>query len=218
MCIRDRKQAILDLTNDLLEHEFERQGDKATLKIEMVGIDSRYQTDTVRAAYQDAPHKSRLQVCMGYGYGAKKKPQRLKKVPKNTGEAKGFGWYLGPAKSGIQTLELDTNRLKSFVHTRYATALGDPGSWSLFKADPEEHALNASHICAEYRTTLTGPWGEVDEWDVKPGRPDNDWFDCDVGCAGIASLRGITMIGTEERDNGRKARKKIDGKLWGKKR
>ena len=212
-----QKQALLDLTDDLCQHEFERE-DGLKMQIEIVGIDSRYQTGVVRDAYRESKNKGRLQLCMGTGYGAKKKPQRHKVIKKRSGAAKGFGWFLNPSVQGIQTLEMDTNRLKSFVHQRYSTELGDPGSFSLYEADPLEHELNADHETAEFFTRLEGPYGLVDEWEVKPGRPDNDGFDCTVGCVAVASLKGAKMVGAEEREDGRVKRKVVDGSKWGKKR
>ena len=211
-----QKQALLDLTDDLCQHEFERE-DGLKMQIDIIGIDSRYQTGVVRDAYRESKNKGRLQLCMGTGYGAKKKPQRHKVIKKRSGAAKGFGWFLNPAVQGIQTLEMDTNRLKSFVHQRYSTELGDPGSFSLYEADPLEHELNADHETAEFFTRLEGPHGLVDEWEVKPGRPDNDGFDCTVGCVAVASLKGAKMVGAEEREDGRIQKRKIDGRKWGKK-
>ena len=213
-----QKQAIIDLTDDLCQHEFEREGDGVKMQIEMIGIDSRYQTGVIRDAYRESKNKGRLQLCMGAGYGAKKKPQRHKVIKKRSGAAKGFGWFLGAPAQGIQTLEMDVNRLKTFVHQRYFTALGDPGSFSLYETDPVNHELNADHVTSEFFTRLAGPFGEVDEWEVKPGRPDNDWFDCDVGCVAIASLQGAKMVGVEEREDGRVQKRKVDGSKWGKKR
>ena len=66
-----QKQAIIDLTDDLCQHEFEREGDGVKMQIEMIGIDSRYQTGVIRDAYRESKHKGRLQLCMGAGYGAK---------------------------------------------------------------------------------------------------------------------------------------------------
>ena len=149
-----QKQAIIDLTDDLCQHEFEREGDKVKMQIEMVGIDSRYQTGVVRDAYRESKNKGRLQLCMGQSYGAKKKPQRHKVIKKRSGAAKGFGWFLNAPSQGIQTLEMDVNRLKSFVHQRYATELGDPGSFSLWEDDPIVHELNSDHETAEYFTRL----------------------------------------------------------------
>lgn len=211
-----QKQGLIDLTDDLCQHEFTREGDGAQMQIEKIGIDSRYQTEVVRDAYRESKNKGRLQLCMGQFYGVKTKPQRHKVIKKRSGAAKGFGYYLTPAVQGIQTLEIDSNRLKTFVHQRYATAMGDPGSFSLYEADPIYHELNADHEKAEFFHRLEGPWGEVDEWEVKPGRPDNDGFDCSVGCVAIASLQGAKMVGVEDREDGRIHRKKVDGKKWAK--
>lgn len=208
------KQALLDVWGALLDMEFRRYGDGMKLQIELIGTDTGYKGTTVESAYLDSPQKSRLVLCRGYGFTAKKKPQRMKECKR--GEKKGFGWYLGKAKRGIQTLEIDTNILKTFFHQRLATSMGDPGSFSLWGGSPGTHVLTANHYKAEYRTTLDGPWGIIDEWDVVPGRPDNDRFDCGVGCVALASHGGITMTGTDYAESGGGQRKKIVASKWGK--
>ena len=37
--------------------------------------------------------------------------------------------------------------------------------------------------------------GTVEEWSARPGRPDNHWLDCLVGCAVGASMQGAALAG-----------------------
>ena len=37
----------------------------------------------------------------------------------------------------------------------------------------------------------------VDEWKLRPTRPDNHWLDCLVGCAVAASIQGAALFETE---------------------
>jgi phage terminase large subunit GpA-like protein len=95
---------------------------------------------------------------------------------------------------------LDTNWWKSFVHTGFLTAPGDPGSITLFGDDPERHSLFAAHLTAETYVTPKSPKGiPVDEWTLRPGAPDNEWLDCMVYAATGASMLGCKRTGNEFR-------------------
>jgi hypothetical protein len=49
---------------------------------------------------------------------------------------------------------------------------------TLFGDNAGQHALFAAHITAETYVTPFSPQGvPVDEWTLKPSRPDNHWFD-----------------------------------------
>jgi hypothetical protein len=49
----------------------------------------------------------------------------------------------------------------------------------------------------------------VDEWKLKPGKPDNHWLDCLVGCAVAASMQGSTAQGTSTAPRRGKGRLKL---------
>ncbi|MBT6492933.1 MAG: hypothetical protein HOL01_00145, partial [Planctomycetaceae bacterium] len=89
-----------------------------------------------------------------------------------------------------------TNYWKSFVQSRLAVAMADPGCLSLFGEKPEQHRLFAEHITAEYRVKTEGRGRTVDEWKMRPERADNHWLDCLVGCAVAASIQGAVLFGT----------------------
>jgi hypothetical protein len=40
---------------------------------------------------------------------------------------------------------------------------------------------------------------DVQEWKLKPSRPDNHWLDCLVGCAVAASICGVKLPGMDAR-------------------
>ncbi len=88
---------------------------------------------------------------------------------------------------------IDTNFWKSFVHARLGILMGDPGCLSLFGNDPKRHQLLAEHLTAEYRVRTMAYSRTVDEWKVRPSRPDNHWLDCLVGCAVGASIQGAEL-------------------------
>jgi hypothetical protein len=61
---------------------------------------------------------------------------------------------------------------------------------------PAQHRLLAEHLTSEYRVRTEGRGRTVDEWKLRPERPDNHWLDCLVGCAVAASMDGAVLPGT----------------------
>ncbi len=65
---------------------------------------------------------------------------------------------------------------------------------TLFGEGSNHHRLFADHIAgAETWVRTEGHGRVVQEWNVRPSRPDNHWFDCLVGCAAAASMEGIKL-------------------------
>jgi len=123
------------------------------------------------------------------------------------GERGGLNWRLPlPAKKRATRYVLfDTNFWKSFVHARFAVAMGDPGSLSLFGQRPEHHRLIAEHLTSEFRVRTQGRGRTVDEWKFKADGLDNHWLDCLVGSAVAASMEGASLFGAEVRPVQREA-------------
>ncbi|KPK48315.1 MAG: hypothetical protein AMK72_07320 [Planctomycetes bacterium SM23_25] len=78
-----------------------------------------------------------------------------------------------------------------------AVAVGDPGCLSLFGRDAKAHRLLADHLTAEYHVKTLARDRTVDEWKLRPTRPDNHWLDCLVGCAVAVSIQGASLAGVE---------------------
>jgi hypothetical protein len=57
----------------------------------------------------------------------------------------------------------------------------------------------AEHLTAEAPTMETANGRTVGEWSMRPGRSDNHWLDCLVGCAVAASMLGAVLPGTDAR-------------------
>ena len=93
---------------------------------------------------------------------------------------------------------VDVNYWKSFVYSRLATPMGEPGCLSLFGSKPETHELFADHLTAEYPVKVQAKGRTVDEWKLKASKPDNHWFDCLVGCAAAASMEGAATVGMRQ--------------------
>jgi hypothetical protein len=114
---------------------------------------------------------------------------------KKPGERVGTNWILR-TEAGRKHVTFDTNYWKSFVHDRLATPMGAVGCLSLFGEKPAEHRLLADHLTSENKIKVEAKGRTVEEWKIRPDRPDNHWFDCLVGCAVGASMLGASMLGS----------------------
>lgn len=181
------------LTAELLAREWSRD-DGAELKIERCLIDANWgtSTDTVYQFCRQSSFASILTPSHGKYIGAASAPMRERK-PK-PGDRVGLNWRV-PRVQGRQVRHVtyDTNFWKSFSAARLATAMGDRGSLSLFGDDPDRHRLFAEHVCAEFRVRTEGRGRQVDEWKIRPNRPDNHWLDGLAGCAVAASMGGSVL-------------------------
>jgi phage terminase large subunit GpA-like protein len=72
--------------------------------------------------------------------------------------------------------------------------MGGKACLSLFGNDPEKHRLLADHLTSEIGIPVSAKDRTVVEWKWKPGRPDNHWLDCVVGCHVAASAQGVSVI------------------------
>jgi hypothetical protein len=142
---------------------------------------------------QGSGSRSILFPSHGRGVGASSDPLNAHHTRK-MGRAVGSHWRIDRAKdSPIRHVLFDANHWKSFLHSRLATEPMTPGSLTLYAARPMEHETIAKHIRAEYAVRTEGKGRTVDEWKIKPDRPDNHWLDCLVGCCVAASMEGCKL-------------------------
>ncbi|MFA5706525.1 MAG: terminase gpA endonuclease subunit [Candidatus Neomarinimicrobiota bacterium] len=178
-----------------LKTDFKRAGDAGSMRIGRMFVDCGKWGGVVQAV----KHKvggSAMMLSKGVGITAGKKPMAgLKKKLGERHDPNGH-WYTPSTKGTreFQHVAIDTNYWKSFVHRALLTAPGDPGAMTLFGDSPDRHRLLAAHLTAETYTTPTSEKGvPVDEWSLRPGRPDNHWFDALVYATCAASFQGIVV-------------------------
>lgn len=151
--------------------------------------DSGWATDTVQLWARQTEAAAVVLASKGVSITATKAPiDEWKLVP---GERRGPGWRVRANGAGRRLLSVDVNKWKSFVADRCMSAMGQPGSLTLFGASPTAHSLFCDHLAAERPVRVTANGRTVDEWQILPGRPDNHWFDCLVLAAVAASERGV---------------------------
>jgi len=128
----------------------------------------------------------------GKGITAGQRP--ITEYRREQGVKLGFNWRIFRIRgqASARLFEIDTNFWKSFFRQRIFTAMGDPGGFSVFGSDEEQHRLLAEHLSSEVATITNGNGRRVDIWKMIPGR-ENHWFDCAVGCMAAASILGCDL-------------------------
>ena len=186
--------ALHALTDDYLVRDF-RRDDGTEMRIGRCIIDSGWgrSTDSVYRAARESVHAAVILPSKGVGITAAQRP--ITEYRKNIGDKIGFNWWIPAArrKRSARLLEYDTNFWKSFFRERLCTAMGDPGSFSLWGSDEELHRMMAEHLSSESSTPTAGRGRKVDIWKLTPGR-ENHFLDGVVGCMVGASLAGCELV------------------------
>jgi hypothetical protein len=164
------------------------------LRVERALVDANWgqSTDAVYRWCRQSPHAALVTPSHGKGIGASGAP--MEDWQRRPGERRGHNWVQPPPKPGrVRHVLFDANQWKSFVHARLAQPAGERGSLSLFGERSAEHRLFAAHLTAETPVRTSGNNRELDEWRLRPERPDNHWFDCVVLAAVAASMLGCQL-------------------------
>ena len=186
--------ALQACTDELLGREWHRE-DGAQLRIGQCFVDQGWQTDVVHQFCRESDHAATLMPSRGAAIKATNKP--ISEYRRGEGDRIGFHWWIPSMrrKRALRHVEIDTYFWKSFLHDRLGTAMGDRGCLSIFGKRPMDHRLFAEHLTAEVRRRTEANGRKVDEWTQPTAKPDNHWFDCLVGCACAASMRGVSFEG-----------------------
>lgn len=181
------RHGLDQLITELCSREWKRDGG-GTVRLERVLIDRGYQARVIDQFCRAHTYAALLMPAKGRGISARQAPMRLYK--RRPGERLGLSWLI-KKEGAVQWAEIDTNFWKSFVAARLQTAIGDPGNFTFYGKLP--HKLLAEHITSERYDREEKDGRVVDEWKLKPFRPDNEWWDCLVGCHVAASMLGIEL-------------------------
>ncbi|MDD5699417.1 MAG: phage terminase large subunit family protein [Victivallaceae bacterium] len=199
------------LTEKLLSREWPRD-DGAMMKVDRCLIDANWgqTTDVVYQFCRQNTHAAVLLPSHGRYIGASSKP--MNEYRKQPGDRVGHNWMIPNVrgKRAVRHALFDANYWKSFIHTRFAVAMGDKGCLSLFGNQSAIHQLLAEHLTAEYRVRTEGRGRKVDEWKLRPDSSDNHWLDCLGGCAVAASMLGAALPEFGNSGKALKPRKRID--------
>lgn len=179
------------LVNQMLKKDWERAGSGA-LKVERCLIDGGY----LPAIVGNVCHKAGAVVMPSKGVGIRAGNKPMSSYRRKRGERHGNHLYIPNVSktNDFPHVQYDTNYWKTFVQSRLSSLPGEKGSMTLWGKTNLQHQLFADHVAnSEYSVVTEGHGRIVREWRIKPGRPDNHYFDCLVGCAVAASMCGASM-------------------------
>lgn len=188
------RQGIMDLVDHLATTDYTMPDGQSKLRIRRMGIDAAWgKTSTiVYACSIESPHRSIMLPTFGRGLDASKLPMEFWTA--KPGETLGVGYAIRPRPGGGMYALLDSNYWKSFVHSRWAVALGDRGSLSLFRPELQTtHRLFAEHQRSEKRSETSNGSRVVPIWTLPDTRPDNDLFDALAGAHAMAGIEGAKL-------------------------
>lgn len=178
-----------------------RRDDGINMRIDLTLVDANWaaSTDVVYQFCRESKFGPVLLPAHGQFIGASNRPYTEYKRRK--GEKLGHHWRIPPRRGtrAARHVLTDANYWKSFIFERLGTAYADPGALTLFGRQPARHRMIGEQLTAEFRVSVTGRGRTVDEWKEKSSKPDNHWFDCIVGAAVAASMRGCVLKATEAR-------------------
>ncbi len=197
--------ALSELVEILSGNVYER-ADGASLKHSRIAIDANwgFSTKTVKRFCQTSKHAPLLMPT--HGRGIRAGDVAMNAYPIKAGERRGENWILKPdaEANGMRHLIYDGNFWKSYIHSHLRIKFPASESISLWGHDHRQHEMIADHFTAETPIKTEGRGRTVEQWELRPERPDNHWFDCMVGCAVLASFVGVStkqnrVITTKER-------------------
>lgn len=192
------RAGLEDIADRLVGREYIRD-DGAILRMDKMLIDANdgNARDVIYEFCRQSKYPSIVMPAESRGVKAGDKP--FAEYVKKPGDKKGLNWRIPATKGRREARHVlsDVNFWKSFVRSRWATAMGDVGGLSLFGDDVARHRMFFDHMLSEFSTRTEGRGRVVDEWRVRPNNTENHWWDCVVGCAIAASVIGCELPGME---------------------
>lgn len=179
----------------VLLREWPRADGTGTMRVERALVDAGWgpYTDIVHQWCRQSAANGVVRPSKGQYVGAAK--TAFGEWKNSPGDLVGHGWRMKAAggKHG-RFVAIDVNLWKSFVAERFRSPAGAPGCWYVFGSSPAAHTLFVDHLMAEFPVRVRADGGRtVDEWQLKPGAPDNHWWDGCVLAAVAGSMTGLTL-------------------------
>lgn len=206
------RQGFEALGQDLLQRDWKRE-DGTRIRISRMLLDAN-DGNASNTVYEFCRHSDYAAIAMpSRGKGVTASATPFNEYKKKAGDrVSPFHWRipsLGRGSKLARFILSDVNWWKSFMRSRLRTTVGDAGALTIFAGKPERHRMFAEHCCSEYSTRTEGRGRVVDEWKVRPGKTENHWWDCLVGCAIAASEQGVAIAETGTGSRRPATRKKI---------
>lgn len=179
---------LQELAGILRAKRYSRMINNEQLSIDKIIVDANWGLVTDAIKRVCITHKGWLEPTFGWGKGPE---QRFFSKRAVIGEERGPEWKKMPLeiKGIVRTYLYNTNWWKSFVRERIKT---DATAKSTIGFYAGNHAKLFTHLLGESSTILSGQYGTMDKWTLKPGEP-NHWFDCLIMASVAASACKIAI-------------------------
>lgn len=213
--IKSNEARIRAALSDLAQHVLGRQflnEDGQPFEVSIMGVDCGDGTlaKAIRSWANDKTniYRTRIQPCMGIAVRPQDEPINQRKKSKNELSPRGLNWYRAkdPEYKTGSIQYTDVNWWKSFVAARWRSASTrsdqdqgwhptDAGGFYLYGTDAQVHSTFAAHHVAERcdRVTNHSKGRTCDVWTAKNNSFPNEYWDCMVTLAALASREGIEL-------------------------
>lgn len=167
--------------------------DGAELSVDRVIVDRGAFTTVVDQALREM-RLPNVVGAKGFPVGAGQKT--LMEGTRAPGDRRGENWlHTRSAKDEFtRYLLVDVNYWKSFARDRIFTPAGSVGDLRMPGKSAREHDPLIDHLTCEYGVRTEKKGTVRDEWEKRPGRSRNDWWDCLVGNYVAASFHGCKYV------------------------
>jgi phage terminase large subunit GpA-like protein len=206
-------QGLTRLGEQILGRNWERE-DGAAMRVARCLIDTNWKP-SAEPIHQYCRNGAFASVVMpSYGMPTTSTRDPYTSYKRKQGERVGTNWRM-PSVRGTRLARhvlMDPNHWKSFLYSRLAVQLGDPGCLSLYGTDAGRHRMLADHVTAERRNLIENKTTQrlVEVWEQKGGRPDNHLLDCVYAACVAAEIEGVALAEMPTRTNaGGRARMKL---------
>lgn len=170
--------------------------DDTPMSIWPIGVDYGYYSDAVMAFVREVGGDP-WRAMKGHGTGKGLAAFRQIRKPSADIPRRHIGdqWYATREPMHQLLYHTHTDYWKRWVHDRFGTKPGDPGSMTLFGDEARIHITVSHHLTAEQEETKFIPGvGSVTKW--IPIRANNHWFDaCYMACV-AANMAGVKLLPT----------------------
>lgn len=185
--------ALNDFFGWLLQQEW-KTADGTPMQFDLALVDSGAWTKTVNLFVDNHKHQIKIMPSQGVGVRASDTPFSQRR--KVTGETHGHHFIIKRSREErTKYVMMDVNFWKTKLHELLRAGIGSASYLSLYSASPEEHLMFADHLRAEFPTQTEGRGRKLDEWEILPHRPENEFLDCSVGCLVALSICGCATTG-----------------------
>lgn len=179
---------LQELAGILRAKRYSRIINNEQLSIDKIIVDANWGLVTDAIKRVCVTNKGWLEPTFGWGKGPE---QRFFSKRAVIGEERGPEWKKMPLeiKGLVRTYLYNTNWWKSFVRERIKTDAAAKSTIGFYSGN---HAKLFTHLLGESSTILSGQYGTMDKWVLKPGEP-NHWFDCLIMASVAASACKIAI-------------------------